>query len=149
MKKQSDDEYRSRCPINIALELFGDRWSLLIIRDALFKGKDSYNGFLASPEKIASNILSDRLLKLETAGILAKQRDPDDARRVRYRLTEKGFALAPVLLEIILWADAHEDTAAPPQVVGEMKANRRRFLAKLRKLWMQTDSRRSEDRDSV
>lgn len=135
MKSTSDAEYRSRCPLNIALELFGDRWSLLIIRDALFAGTDSFNGFLASSEKIASNILSDRLSRLEAAGILAKHRDPDDARRLRYRLTDKGMDLAPVLVEIILWADAHEDTAAPPELVEAMTTNRRRYIAGLRNRW--------------
>lgn len=133
MKTTSNHEYRSGCPLNIALELFGDRWSLLIIRDALFKGVDSFNGFLASPEKIATNILSDRLAKLEVAGILTKQADPEDARRGRYRLTEKGMALAPALVEVILWSDAHENTAAPPELIASMKANRRRFIAGLRK----------------
>ncbi|GAB4188884.1 MAG: hypothetical protein Tsb002_15500 [Wenzhouxiangellaceae bacterium] len=131
MPKKKSDEYRSRCPLNIALELFGDRWSLLIIRDALFKGTDSFNGFLASSEKIATNILSDRLAKLEAAGILEKQADPNDARRVRYSLTEKGMALGPVLVEIIIWADAYEDTAAPAETVAAMKADPRGFVAKL------------------
>ncbi len=135
MPKKTAVEHRSRCPINIALELFGDRWSLLIIRDALFKGTDNFNGFMASSEKIASNILSDRLSRLETAGILEKRQDPQDARRVRYHLTEKGMALAPVLIEIILWADTHEDTAAPPELIAAMKANRRGFIANLRKRW--------------
>lgn len=133
MKTKDQHEYRSRCPINMALELFGDRWSLLIIRDLMFKGTDSFNGFLDADEKIATNILADRLARLEAAAILSKCPDPSDARRVHYRLTEKGLALAPVLIEIILWADAHEDTAAPPAVVAAMKANRKRFIAGLRK----------------
>jgi DNA-binding HxlR family transcriptional regulator len=133
MKKKSRDEYRSRCPINIGLELFGDRWSLLIVRDLLFKGTDHFNGFLESQEKIATNILADRLVKLEAAGILERRPDSQDARRVRYRLSEKGYALAPVLIEIILWADAHEDTAAPPDLIAAMRGNRKRFIASLRK----------------
>ena len=136
--KKTDGEYRSRCPLNIALELLGDRWSLLIVRDALFKGVDSFNGFRASSEKIATNILTDRLARLEAGGILQKFPDPNDARRHRYRLTEKGIELAPALIELILWSDAHEDTAAPPELIAEMKANRGRFIAQLRKQWQAT-----------
>lgn len=132
MKKRSRDDYRSRCPINIGLELFGDRWSLLIVRDLLFKGTDHFNGFLESQEKIATNILADRLARLETAGILEKRPDSQDARRFRYRLTKKGFALAPILIEIILWADAYENTAAPPDLIAAMRGNRKRFIASLR-----------------
>lgn len=133
MKKKCAGNFRSRCPINISLELIGDRWSLLIIRDLMFKGTDSFGGFLAAPEKIATNILSDRLAKLEAAGILAKDSNPDDARSARYRLTEKGFDLAPVLVELIVWAAQYEDTAAPPKLVAEMKANRKRFIEGVRR----------------
>jgi len=135
MLKDRHDQYRSSCPINIALELFGDRWSLLVIRDLMFKGTDSFNGFLASSEKIASNILADRLAKLEDAGILEKRASKEDARRFRYLLTEKGVDLAPVLIEIILWAAEHENTAAPPDIIAAMKSGRRRFIAGLRKRW--------------
>lgn len=135
MKRKCAGNFRSRCPINISLELIGDRWSLLIIRDLMFKGTDSFGGFLAAPEKIATNILSDRLAKLEAAGILAKDSNPDDARSARYRLTEKGFDLAPVLVELIVWAAQYEDTAAPPELVIEMKTNRKRFIEGVRRRW--------------
>lgn len=133
MKRNRADTFRSRCPINISLELLGDRWSLLIVRDLMFKGTDSFGGFLTAPEKIATNILSDRLARLEAAGILAKDANPDDARSARYRLTEKGVDLAPVLVEFILWAARYEDTATPPELVAKMKTNRKRFIEGVRK----------------
>lgn len=126
---------RSNCPINIALEVFGDRWSLLVVRDLMFKGLRTFNEFAASGEGVATNILADRLAKLEAAGILTRRPDPEDLRRIHYRLTEKGIDLAPALLEIILWADRYEETDAPPEVVDAMRTRRRRFLAGIRKRW--------------
>lgn len=126
---------RSGCPISISLELLGDSWSLLIVRDLMFKGLSTFNAFLDTGEGIASNILSDRLSRLESAGIVTKAADPADARRFTYRLTKKGIDLAPVLTEIILWADRYEDTDAPPDMVREMRLRRDRFLANVRKQW--------------
>ena len=88
---------KSDCPVHFALEVFGDAWTLLIIRDLMFKGRTTYNEFLESGEGIASNILADRLRKLESAGVVEKRRDPSDARRFIYRLSAKGIDLAPVL----------------------------------------------------
>ena len=107
---------RSHCPINFALEIFGDRWSLLIIRDLMFKGKKHYREFLRSEEKIATNILADRLTKLEANGIISKEGDTANRSRLIYRLTEKGLDLIPVLTDIIVWSakydpktEAHRD----------------------------------------
>lgn len=135
-----DPNHRSRCPISIALDLFGDRWSLLVIRDLMLRGVESFKGFANSPEGIATNILSDRLGRLEAAGILSRQADREDARRVRYRLTEKGIALAPVLIEIILWSATHEDTAIPPQTIRQMREDRDGFIAELRRRWAEQTS---------
>lgn len=126
---------RSGCPINITLEVLGDTWSLLIVRDLMFFGRKTYNEFLNAGEKIATNILSERLQRLECSGIVAKQRDPADARRYLYRLTEKGIDLAPLLVEMILWAARHEQTAAPAEVIREMTENREDFIAQLRERW--------------
>lgn len=134
---------RSNCPINIALEMLGDSWSLLIVRDLLFTGATRFNDFLGAEEKIATNILSARLLRLECAGIIEKRRDPDDARRYIYRLTEKGMDLAPVLVELILWSAQHEETAAPPAVVRAMRADRVGFIANLRSRWQTENETRS------
>src|SRR5687767_15966738 len=88
---------RSGCPISIALEIFGDAWSLLIVRDLMFKGLRTFSEFASSDERIATNILADRLARLESAGIVTKAADPADARRLHYRLTDKGLDLAPAL----------------------------------------------------
>lgn len=138
MNTKSRAGRRSSCPISIALDIFGDRWSLLIIRDLMFKGMHNFNEFASSDERIASNILSDRLVKLETAGILASRPDPADARRVRYHLTEKGIDIAPVLVEMVLWAARHEKTDAPPHRLREMRQNREQFLSGIRKQWAAT-----------
>lgn len=135
MKMKSRPAPRSGCPISIALEIFGDSWSLLIVRDLMFKGLRTFNEFSAAGEGIATNILTDRLAKLEAAGILAGQPDPTDARRVHYRLTEKGIDLAPALIEIVLWSARYEDTDAPPSTVRAMRSRRKQFLADVRKRW--------------
>jgi DNA-binding HxlR family transcriptional regulator len=135
MKVKSRPARRSGCPISIALEIFGDSWSLLIVRDLMFKGLRTFNEFSAAGEGIATNILTDRLAKLEAAGILAGQPDPADARRIHYRLTEKGIDLAPALVEIVLWSARHEDTDAPPSILRAMRSRRKQFLADVRKRW--------------
>jgi DNA-binding HxlR family transcriptional regulator len=126
---------RSGCPLSIALEIFGDAWSLLIVRDIMFKGLHTFSEFACSDEKIATNILTDRLARLEAAGILTKAADPADARRVHYRLTEKGIDLAPAVVEILLWSARHEQTEAPPNLLRAMRLHREQFLADLRKRW--------------
>jgi len=101
--------HKSLCPINQALELFGDKWTLLIIRDIIFKGKSSYREFLQADEKIASNILADRLTMLETEGVLEKKSDPNHKQKIIYNLTEKGIDLLPVLIEIGNWSIKYND----------------------------------------
>jgi DNA-binding HxlR family transcriptional regulator len=105
---------QGRCPIDYALAIFGDRWTLLVVRDLLFKGKCHFGEIIASEEGIASNILAARLKKLETHGLISREIDPVNRKQVVYRLTDKGLALAPVLIEIVRWSGAHDpDTAAP------------------------------------
>lgn len=97
-------KFRSNCPVNFGLEMFGDKWSLLIIRDIVFWGKKTYGDFLNSDERIATNILASRLAQLEKSGILAKKPHPSDKRRDVYSLTEKGLELIPLLVEIVAWS---------------------------------------------
>jgi DNA-binding HxlR family transcriptional regulator len=94
---------RSLCPINLALEIFGDRWSLLIVRDLMFAGKRHYRELLQSEEGISSNILAERLGKLVEAGILTKEEDPSHKQKAIYSLTPKGVDLLPVLANIGIW----------------------------------------------
>src|SRR5436190_18031724 len=98
MKK--NQQRRSDCPISFALEVFGDTWSLLIIRDIIYFGKKTYGEFLASDEGIARNILADRLVRLQQKGLLAKRPHPLDGRKDIYELTDAGLDLIPVLLAI-------------------------------------------------
>ena len=123
---------RSDCPISFALDLFGDRWTLLVIRDLAFKGKDSFGDFLASDEGIARNILADRLARLEADGFIDKRPHPDDLRRSIYSLTERGLSLIPVLVEMILWSAREDpDTAADPDFVREATQDREGLIRRL------------------
>jgi DNA-binding HxlR family transcriptional regulator len=135
MPNSSSRGRRSGCPISIALETLGDAWSLLIVRDLMFKERQTYNEFLQGGEGIASNILADRLRKLEAAGIVEKQRDSLDARRFVYRLSAKGIDLAPVLVELVIWSARHEQTDAPVAVVRAMRTDRDAFIAGVRERW--------------
>src|SRR5712671_1491439 len=126
---------RSACPINASLEIFGDRWSLLIIRDIMLRGYRTYKEFLSSDEGIATNILAERLQRLEAAGIITTSRDAEDRRKVVYRLTAKGIDLAPVLVELIFWSAQHESTGAPPAAIRRMRARRDQFLSEIRRHW--------------
>src|SRR5436190_13169959 len=100
MSKRRKTKWRSACPLNCSLEMIGDRWSLLILRDMMLGGARTYNALLQSPEGIASNILADRLAKLLAHGIISTAPDPTDGRRLTYLLTAKGIDLAPVLAEL-------------------------------------------------
>ena len=133
-KKKRGPKRRSGCPLNASVEMLGDRWSLLIIRDMMLRGFQTYKQFLESFENIATNILADRLRRLEAYGIIAASRDPADGRKLIYSLTPKGIGLAPVLTEMVLWAAAHEDTGNQP-LVRQMQAGKEQFNAAIRKRW--------------
>jgi DNA-binding HxlR family transcriptional regulator len=125
--------------VSISLERFGDRWSLLIIRDLMVRGYRTFKQFQQSGEGIATNILADRLQKLGAAGIITAEPEQTDARRVNYRLTEKGIDLAPVILELLIWAARHEPTGASCAVIERMEQNRPAVLAEVRRRWRQRD----------
>ena len=130
---------RSGCPVSISLDIFGDRWSLLIVRDLMVRGYRTFKEFHESGEGIATNVLADRLSRLEKAGIISAEADPADQRRVNYRLTEKGIDLAPVLLELLIWGARHEQTAAPCALIANMEQNREQILAEVRRRWREGD----------
>jgi len=133
-RKKAVAKRRSGCPLNASVEMLGDRWSLLIIRDMMLRGFRSYKEFLQCYEGIATNILADRLRKLQAYGIIVAEPDPRDARKVTYLLTAKGIDLAPVLTEMVLWAAAHEDTGNQA-LVRQMKEDKQKFLAGVRQRW--------------
>ena len=124
---------RSDCPINFALETFGDPWSMLIIRDIVYFGKKTYGEFLASEEGMATNILASRLAHLEHQGLLMKKSSEQDKRREEYTLTEKGLDLIPILAEIANWSAEHDPhTAAPAAWIALMKAEREKMIRLIR-----------------
>lgn len=125
-------ECRSHCPISFALDIFGDPWSLLVIRDALFFGKSTFREFQQSGEGIASNILAERLERLVRADLLKKAKNPKRAGGSAYVLTEKGLDLLPTLLEIITWSAQHDPkTATPPEFVRRLKKDRARLMKEI------------------
>jgi DNA-binding HxlR family transcriptional regulator len=135
--KNRGAERRSGCPLNASVEMLGDRWSLLIIRDMMLRGARTYKEFLSCDEGIATNILADRLRKLSAYGIITTKRDPSDGRKVVYLLTPKGIDLAPVLTEMVLWAAGHEETGNQA-LVQLMQKDKKHFLAAIRQHWKET-----------
>jgi len=131
---------RSGCPVSVSLDLFGDRWSLLIIRDLMVRGYKTFSEFRNSGEGIATNILADRLRHLESVGLIVAERAAEDGRSIHYRLTPKGIALAPALLELFIWAGRHEQTRAPREFVEQMEKNRDAILAETHRRWEERDS---------
>ena len=107
------------CPISSTLDILGDKWTLLIIRDLMYKGKKTYGEFLQSEEKIATNILADRLLVLEKTGIVEKKAFPGNRVKNLYQLTPKGIDLMPTLLEIVVWGDKYFEIPEPVHQLAE------------------------------
>ena len=126
---------RSGCPLNASIEMLGDRWSLLIVRDMMVRGFSAFKEFLKSDEGIATNILADRLRRLEEFGIIEVAPDPGDGRKSIYRLTRKGIDLAPILSEMVLWAAQHEETGNQP-LVRALQKDRRGFEKRVRDRWL-------------
>lgn len=123
---------RSDCPINFALEIFGDKWTFLIVRDLMFKGKHYYGEFLEAGEKIATNILADRLLLLEESGIISKTVDEHHKSKQVYRLTQKGIDLLPILTEVIIWSTKYDkNTASDIRFVNRAKRDRDGLLKEI------------------
>ena len=123
---------RSNCPISYALEIFGDRWTLLVLRDLLFKSRNRYKELLAGGEGIATNVLSDRLKRLEQRGLIAKERDPADARQFIYKPTRLAVDLVPMLVELIVWGARNSDSDADSAFVRRFEADRDGLIADLR-----------------
>jgi DNA-binding HxlR family transcriptional regulator len=99
-----NDTVRSGCPVSLGLDIFGDRWTLLIIRDLMFNDKRHFREMLQSAEHISSNILAERLKMLLEEGIITKTEDSSHKQKAIYSLTEKGIALLPILMQISAWS---------------------------------------------
>ena len=139
MPRKSKFAARSGCPVSVSLEKFGDRWSLLIVRDLMVRGLRTFKEFHESGEGISTNILTDRLRKLEQFGIITAEPEATDGRKVSYRLTEKGIDLAPALLELLIWAARHEKTGAPCAAMAHMEKNREAVIGEARRRWKERD----------
>jgi DNA-binding HxlR family transcriptional regulator len=126
--------------VSISLEVLGDRWTLLIIRDLMVRGCRTFKEFREGGEGIATNVLAERLRRLDQTGIITAKVEETDGRRVNYRLTEKGIDLAPVLLELLIWGARHEETGAPAAVIRKIENHSSEFLAEVRRRWQQRDS---------
>ncbi|WP_144938707.1 helix-turn-helix domain-containing protein [Paenibacillus sp. 32O-W] len=128
-----NNPYRSDCPINYSLEMLGDSWSLLIIRDIIFAGKRTYGEFLTSDEGIARNILANRLQQLTCKGILEKKPHHTDNRKDLYVVTDKGLDLIPILLELSAWGAKHEPSTSHGQSwVAETNLDREQLVQRIR-----------------
>jgi DNA-binding HxlR family transcriptional regulator len=125
----TDTKKRSDCPVSCSLDIWGDKWSLLIVRDLMFSKQCTYGDFLKSEEKIATNILASRLQMLEENKIITKSNHPDSKAKVLYKLTQKGIDLLPVLIEINLWAERY--FTIPPErkvMLKEVKKDKEAFI---------------------
>jgi len=123
---------RSHCPTNYAVEHFGDKWSLLIIRDLMFKGKRHYNEFFESDEKVSTSVLGDRLKQLEETGIITKGEDSVKKSRIKYSLTKKGLAMLPLMVDMIVWSgEFDKDTEAVDDFITQAKTRREELLSGL------------------
>jgi DNA-binding HxlR family transcriptional regulator len=131
---------RSRCPVSCTLDILGDKWSLLVIRDLLFTESRRFGDFAAADEGMATNVLAERLERLECEGLIRREPDPADGRKFLYGLTPKGLDLAPLIVEMVIWAARYEDTAAPTALVREMERDRRKFIQGLRARWAHAGS---------
>jgi DNA-binding HxlR family transcriptional regulator len=125
--------------VSISLDIIGDRWSLLIVRDMMVRGYRTFREFQSAGEGIATNILSDRLQRLEASGIVEREA-AEDRRSTYFRLTAKGIALAPVLLEMLIWGARNEKTDAPCATIEQMEQNRAAVIAETYRRWEQRDT---------
>lgn len=126
-----DKKKRSDCPISCSLEIWGDRWSLLIVRDLMFAKQCTYGDFMKSEEKIATNILATRLQNLEEDGIIIKHEHPESKAKVLYKLTQKGIDLLPLMIEINLWTDKYYYLPTDRKaMLKEVKKDKEGFIKK-------------------
>ncbi|PWN58373.1 winged helix-turn-helix transcriptional regulator [Chryseobacterium viscerum] len=130
----SENKKRSDCPVSQSLDIWGDKWSLLIVRDLMFAGQCTYGDFQKSEEKIASNILASRLQMLEDNGIIIKGSHPESKVKFLYKLTAKGIDLLPLMIEINMWAEKYCDISSErKELLQEVKKDKEVFIVRLSK----------------
>lgn len=128
---------RSTCPVGYSLDVFGDRWTMLILRDMIFEGKSSYLEFINSEEKIATNILADRLKFLESQNFVSKKRSELNKSKFIYTLTDKAIELLPIIAEMVIWGTKHHPEALTTAISEELKTNKAEVIERYRELLKQ------------
>lgn len=126
-----NERFRSSCPISSALDIMGDKWTLLIVRDMMFGSKSTFKEFSTSQEKIATGILADRLKKMSELGLISKGKLPHNNKTVVYKLTPKGVGLLPIVVELILWSDQNlgEHVSEPMrELAKQIRKNKEEFI---------------------
>lgn len=130
MNKKS--KQRTDCPISCSLDVWGDKWSLLIIRNLMFYNIHTYGEFLKTPEKIATNVLADRLVSLERAGLISKGEHPESKAKIFYSLTQMGIDLLPVMMEIGVWGDKYfKISAESKEMIRYARKNKKKLFKSL------------------
>jgi DNA-binding HxlR family transcriptional regulator len=129
--------HRSDCPMSYSLDFFGDKWTPLILRDIMFYDKTSYSEFLASSEKIATNILTDRLNILHNEGFVIKRISPLNKSKFIYGLTDKGIELVPLMIELLIWGAKFNPDGGPETVLDKIKKNKNKFIKELQQKLME------------
>jgi DNA-binding HxlR family transcriptional regulator len=124
-------ERRSTCPINYSVEIFGDKWMLLLLRDIMFNGKNSFLEFRASDEKVSSAVLTEKLNMLLDEGIVSKVTSPKNASKFLYLLTDKGIEMVPVMVEILNWGSRYNPDGGPKTWLDRIKQNKKKAIAEL------------------
>lgn len=133
---------KSGCPIDYAATMFGDRWTMLVLRD-LAKGKRYFTEFAASDEGVAPNILASRLKQLEKFGILTRRVDPENRRQVIYELTEKGLDLTPIMIELTVWSAKHDPHTTVGKDFVELAKQNREHLIRETVKWLSPKDRQN------
>lgn len=122
---------RSTCPVSSSLDIFGDKWTLLVLRDMIFWNKYSFSEFLTSEEKIATNILTDRLNALHAEGFVTKKPSPENRSKYLYKMTEKAIDLVPVLVEYVIWGMKHTQSKVPGDLITRISKNKLKVIKEL------------------
>ena len=134
MKEAKQITRRSDCPVSYTLDFVGDKWMLLILRDMMFEGKTTYGEFLSSDEKIATNILADKLQILTVNGFVTKDVSPDNRSRFSYILTEKGIGLLPVVIEMIIWGSKYNQADGNKELLAVLKKDKEKAIKEFTKM---------------
>jgi len=141
-------DFRCKCPISSALDIIGDKWTLLIIRDMLFDHKTTFKDFSSSVESIATNILSSRLKLLEEVGIIRKNKKEGNQKSNVYTLTQKGLGLLPIIAEITLWSDENVRELNPTMVKEDyqyVRTNKQEFLVGIEQAYLKSIASKNEN----